>query len=208
MYSRIHVQKNEAVKQIAFFDFDGTITTRDTMLEVIRYHKGEFRFNLGFFINSPFLVAYKVGIISNQTAKERILTFFYGKKLAEQFQSDCDQFAAEVIPTLIRPKAMEEIKKLKAAGVEVVIVSASAENWLSSWCKEQDVQLLATRLEVRSNKITGKISGNNCHGEEKVRRINEAYQLNEYARIYCYGDTKGDKPMLKLATSSFYKPFR
>lgn len=208
MHTRIHVQKNETVKQIAFFDFDGTITTKDTMLEVIKYHRGQFWFYVGFLLNSPFLVAYKAGIISNQRAKERILRFFYGKKLREDFQADCDRFASDIIPGLIRPKALTEIKKLQENGIEVVIVSASAENWLTRWCNEQGVSLIATKLETRSNKITGKIEGNNCHGEEKVRRINERYQLADYGKIYCYGDTKGDKPMLKLATLSFYKPFR
>lgn len=208
MYTRVHVQKNETVKQIAFFDFDGTITTHDTMLEVIKFHKGSFRFYLGFLINSPFLIAYKAGIISNQTAKERVIRYFYGKMSADQFQQDCDRFATEAIPALIRPKAISEIKKLKDAGVDVVIVSASAENWLKKWCAEQGVSLIATKLETRAQKITGKIEGNNCHGEEKVRRIQQAYPLAEYSHIYAYGDTKGDKPMLKLATLSYYKPFR
>jgi len=90
----------------------------------------------------------------------------------------------------------------------VVIVSASAENWLRNWCLTQGVSILATRLQDNNGRITGKIEGHNCHGEEKVHRVHEAYDLSEYAKIYCYGDTKGDKPLLGLATFSFYKPFR
>jgi len=41
-----------------------------------------------------------------------------------------------------------------------------------------------------------------------VRRILAAYDLSQYDEVYAYGDTKGDKPMLGLATIAFYKPFR
>ena len=196
------------MKQIAFFDFDGTITTKDSFLEFIKYQKGTFKFYLGFLLNSPFIVAYKLGIISNQSAKEKVMRFFFGKMPIEKFQLACDEFSEKAIPSLIRPKALLEIKKLQEAGVEVVIVSASAENWLRNWCNTQRVSLLATRMQQNNGSITGKIEGLNCHGEEKVRRVHEAYDLSEYSRIYCYGDTKGDKPLLGLATFSFYKPFR
>jgi phosphoserine phosphatase len=56
--------------------------------------------------------------------------------------------------------------------------------------------------------ITGRIEGKNCHGEQKVIRIQEEYNLSDYQEIYAYGDSSGDKPMLGLATNSFYKPFR
>ena len=196
------------MKQIAFFDFDGTITTKDTLLEFIKHQKGGLRFYWGFLLNSPFIIAYKTGVISNQWAKERILTFFFGNTSIEQFQQRCDDFASKVIPSLIRVKALKEIRKFQEAGTEVVIVSASAENWVQQWCVKQKVDCMATKMENNDGTITGKISGLNCYGEEKVRRIREVYNLSEYSVIYGYGDTKGDNPMLSLTTRSFYKPFR
>ena len=195
-------------RPIAFFDFDGTITTKDTLLEIFKYRHGKARFYLGFLLNSPFLVAYKAGIISNQLAKEKTLKLFFGGMKVDEFNAFCGQFAAEIIPSLVRKKALREIDQLKQAGAEVVIVSASPENWLQPWCATLNLPLLATQLEVHNNTITGKIKGNNCHGEEKVRRIKEAYDLSDYKEIYCYGDTSGDKPMLALATYAFYQPFR
>ncbi|MEP6748361.1 MAG: HAD-IB family hydrolase [Bacteroidota bacterium] len=195
-------------KRIAFFDFDGTITTRDTLLEVIKFYKGNFKYYLGFAINSPFIIAYKAGIISNQAAKEKVLKYFFCGITEKQFQQHCDEFAVSHIPSLLRPKALHEIEKLKAAGAAIVIVSASAENWIVAWCKKNELQLIGTKLQVINNLLTGKIDGINCHGEEKVNRINKVFDLSQYDEIYCYGDTRGDKPMLKLATFSFYKPFR
>jgi phosphatidylglycerophosphatase C len=195
-------------KRIAFFDFDGTITTHDTLLEVIKFHRGAFRFYLGFIINSPFLLAYKAGIISNQAAKERILRYFFGGMPLTAFQQQCDAFAGTAMLSLIRGKAMEEIARLKAAGAGIIIVSASAENWLQQWCAVNELSLIGTQLEVTNGLLTGKIAGRNCYGNEKVNRIRAGFDLSQYDEIFCYGDTKGDKPMLQLATFSFYKPFR
>lgn len=195
-------------QRIAFFDFDGTITTKDTLLEFIKFSKGTLPFYIGFAFNSPWLVAYRAKLISNQTAKERVLTWFYKKTPLGDFQQTCENFGRTMIPGLIRPKALEEIESLKQKGFEVVIVSASPENWLRTWAEQIGAKLLSTRLETTNSILTGKIMGKNCHGEEKVRRIREAYDLTGYTDIYTYGDTSGDKPMLALGTHSFYKPFR
>lgn len=195
-------------RTIAFFDFDGTITSKDTLLEFIRFVKGDTAFYTGFMLHSPVLVLYKLKIISNQTAKEMMLRHFFGKMDVEVFRKHCENFANEKLPQLIRPKAMHEIRKMQESGADVVVVSASPENWLASWCNAAGTGCIATKLVVAKNKITGKIDGRNCHGEEKVNRIRSAYDLNNYSSVYAYGDTSGDKPMLSMADIKFYRPFR
>lgn len=194
-------------KRIAFFDFDGTISTKDTLFEFIRFSKGTFRFCLGFLLNSPVLVAYKLKLISNQTAKEIVLGYFYKNMPLVDFDHQCRLFA-EKIPGLIRPKAMSEIEELKKKGTEIVIVSASPENWLKPWTDKLGLQLIGTRLKTNDGKLTGSIEGKNCYGDEKVCRIEAAFSLSEFDEILAYGDTSGDRPMLGLANVSFYKPFR
>jgi phosphatidylglycerophosphatase C len=209
IYSRIDVQKEKAVKKgIAFFDFDGTITTKDTLLVFIRYCKGTLPFYIGFLLNSPWLVAYKLKIISNQKAKERVLRYFFKGTTAEAFDEYCRKFANEAIPPLIRPGALEEIKKLQTEGVTVVIVSASPANWVTRWAEKHGLLTIATILETKGGKLTGHIVDKNCHGEEKVCRIEKQYTLSDYETVYAYGDSSGDKPMLNLAKYKHYKPFR
>lgn len=193
---------------IAFFDFDGTITTHDTMLEFIKFSRGTFSFYAGFLLYSPYLVGYKLKLIPRQTAKEKVLAHFFRNQPAAAFEEQCALFAKTRIPALIRPQALVEIERLKAEGAQVVIVSASPENWIRFWTDSLQLQLIATRLEVQDGRLTGRLLGKNCHGAEKVRRINEHYTLSDYQKIYAYGDTSGDKPMLRLATHPAYKPFR
>lgn len=195
-------------KRIAFFDFDGTITTRDTLLEFIRFYKGTLHFYLGFLVYSPFIVAYKLGLIPNFVAKQKVLSFFFKGESLDVFQAKCNAFSDEVLPALIRPKALEEIARLKANDVPIVIVTASAENWIRQWAQKQGLGLIGTRLAVDGNKISGKFDGKNCYGDEKVCRIEQEYRFSDYSDIYAYGDSSGDKAMLARATVSFYKPFR
>ena len=207
--SRIYLQKAEAVnKQIAFFDFDGTITTKDTLLEFIKFCKGKRAFYTGFVLNAPYLLAYKAKLISNQKAKERILGYFFHNTTTAQFTAYCKDFAIQVLPKLIREKAKEEIETLKSKGFEVIVVTASAEDWVRPWTDAMQIGLIGTKLQLVKEKITGKIQDINCHGEEKVKRIKAKYKLDEYQVIHAYGDTSGDHAMLKIAHEKYYKPFR
>lgn len=193
---------------IVFFDFDGTITRKDTFLEFIKFYRGSYKFYKGFLINSPFLIAYKLGLIPNYKAKQRILRYFFKGELLDRFQASCDDFATHYLPKLVRPGALSEIERLKRENIEVVIVSASAANWITKWSTALGLSLIATKLEARDNRITGNIDGQNCYGAEKVNRIKELFKLDGYKAIHAYGDSKGDREMFKIAHKSFFKPFR
>ncbi|MGZ3853268.1 MAG: HAD-IB family hydrolase [Bacteroidia bacterium] len=195
-------------KDIAFFDFDGTITNKDTLLEFIKFTKGWFQFYSGLALNLTYLIAYRLRIISNQTAKEKILKFFFYNTPVQKFEEYCKRFSHRLLPSLLRPEALTEIRRLKEENVLVVIVSASPENWIKNWANENELGLIASRLEVSNGLITGKIVGKNCAGDEKVSRIKQAFDLSRFNIIAAYGDTSGDKPMLRLANRSFYKHFR
>jgi phosphatidylglycerophosphatase C len=204
-----HVQKEKAVRKgIAFFDFDGTITTKDTLLEFIKFSKGQLAFYTGFLFHFPWLLAMKLKLMPNQRVKEKILKHFFAGMNAVDFEAQCNEFYKKVLPSLIRPGAVAEIEKLKNAGAIVVVVSASPELWIQPWTKYMGVELIGSRLDVVNEKITGKIIGKNCYGAEKVERIKERYRLSDYETVYAYGDTSGDLPMLELAHQKFYKPFR
>jgi len=195
-------------KDIAFFDFDGTITNRDTLLEFIKFTKGRFLFYSGLALNLGYLIAYRLSIISNQTAKEKILKFFFHNTPVQKFEEYCRRFSLRLLPSLLRPEALAEIKRLKEENVLVVVVSASPENWIENWATANDLGLIASKLEISEGLITGKIVGKNCSGDEKVSRINQAFDLSQFNIVAAYGDTNGDKPMLRLANRSFFKHFQ
>jgi phosphatidylglycerophosphatase C len=195
-------------KGLAFFDFDGTITTKDTFLEFIRFSKGGWQLYWGLILNIFYLVGFKLKLIPHQKAKEKVLQFFFEGTPVSEFKKQCELFSKQVLPKLVRPKAVEEIKKLQKEGTIVVVVSASAENWIENWAQHLGVELIGSRLKIEDGKIAGKLIGENCRGKEKVRRILEKYTVSDFTDVYAYGDSTGDSDMLKLARYAYYKPFR
>jgi len=193
---------------VALFDFDGTISNKDSLPDFIQYVVGKPAYYLGLLRISPMLLSYSLNITSNHIAKQNLITHFLKGLEIDFFERTSNQYSLEKIDKIIRPKAIEKIQWHQKQGHKVVIVSASMESWLKGWCDKNKLDLIATRLEVKSSKLTGKFSTRNCHGIEKARRVKETYDLSQYKRVYAYGDSKGDKELLALADEAFYKPFR
>lgn len=192
---------------IAFFDLDGTITKKDTLVEFIKFAIGRNQYYKGLITLSPMLLLYKLKIIPNHIAKEKLISHFFKGWDKIKFQNIADNYSIEKMDEIIRPKAIERIKHHKEQGHKVVIVSASTECWLKGWCNKNNLELISTKLEFNNNKLTGKFSNKNCYGIEKVNRILEIYNLNDYETIYAYGDSRGDKELLDIANKKYYKYF-
>lgn len=197
------------MKIIAFFDFDGTLTIDDSLLKFIRFAKGDLAFFIGLIVISPILVLYVLKLVPNNYAKQKLLAYFFKGCSQEKFTQVAHEYSLNHINKILCPQAMLKVKWHLEQRHKVVVVSASIDAWLRPWCEQEGLDLLATELEIAGGKVTGNFLTPNCHGEEKVSRIKQAYNLEEYDHIYAYGDTSGDKPMLNLANPglSFYKPF-
>jgi HAD superfamily hydrolase (TIGR01490 family) len=196
------------VKTLALFDFDGTLTTRDSLGDFIHYACGTPKTIIGAIMLTPVLTGYACRLIANDKAKEKVLGYFLGGQSLEEIRSVAQNYATNRIPQILRSKGLEKLQWHIAQGHKVVLVSASASLWLKPWSDSLGIELLSTELEVSNDLLTGRYASKNCHGEEKVRRINEYLNLDEFDQIYAYGDASGDKPMLGLAEYAFYKPFR
>ena len=194
--------------KLALFDFDGTITIKDSLVEFIQYAVGKPAYYVGLLRLSPMLTAYTLKLIPNHIAKEKLIAHFFKGWDANQFQILAEQYSLKQIDKITRPKAIEKIKWHQEQGHKVVMVSASMGCWLEAWCDMQNIELISTQLEMRDNKLTGKFATKNCYGIEKINRVKKAYNLSDYNYIYAYGDSHGDKELLALADKSFYKPFR
>lgn len=190
---------------IALFDFDGTVTTRDSFVDFMKYSKGIRVFLLGFITLSPFAILYFLGMMPSQRMKEFALTYFYKAMPVAIFNDWGRRYQENGVAKIIRVEALRKIDWHKKKGHDVVIVSASLEAWLLPWCQKNGIELIATKIEEKNEKLTGKIFGKNCEGEEKVVRIKDKYELDEYERVYAYGNSKYDFPMLMLADERYMR---
>ena len=188
------------MREICAFDFDGTLTTRDTLLAFIRYAKGTHVFLMGFLRHAHLLVLMKLGLYLNWKAKQRVFSYFFRGMPLEVFDTLCRQFAADN-RHLLRPEGVKTIRQDLADGAEVVIVSASIDNWVQPFFP--DVKVIGTQIEVKNDRLTA-----NCYGQEKVRRLLALYPDRQEYRLTAYGDSRGDKELLAFADEAHYQPFR
>ncbi len=193
------------MKKIYAFDFDGTLTTKDTLLEFIRFAKGTLAFGLGFLRYTHLLVLMKLGVYPNWKAKQKVFAHFFKGMSIDDFDALCQEFAASS-KHLLRPKGIEAINKAQSEGSEVLIVSASIDNWVQPFFA--NVKVLGTQIEVVDGKLTGRFLTKNCYGQEKVNRILALYPNRQDYHLTAFGDSKGDKELLAWADESYFKPFR
>ena len=194
--------------QLHAFDFDGTITTRDTFLAFIRHTVGIFRFYAGMAVCAPLIAKMFLHIMPTQEAKEAVFAHFFKGMSIDEFNARCRDFA-EKNRHLLRPDALTCIKTVLEKGESVLIVSASIENYIAPFFEGTPVQIEATKVALDGeNRLTGKFSSANCKGEEKVRRILARFPERTTYTLVAYGDSSGDREMLILADESHFKPFR
>jgi len=195
--------------RLAIFDFDGTITTKDSFLDFIIFTHGKLHTLVGAIVLSPALTLFSLKLLSNSRTKEFVVTHFYRGWEGRKLKIVAAAYAKDALPRIVKKSALERLTWHKQQGHRVIVVSASPEFYLEDWCASQKVELLATKIEYDAqNRVTGKLEGKNCHGDEKVRRIREALNLADFEYIYAYGDSSGDKPLAKIANEFHYRNFK
>ena len=193
------------MKHVIASDFDGTITTRDTLVEFIRFAKGNWRCLAGFLLYAPLMVLMKMRLYPNYKSKQRLFAHFFKGMSVEEFDRLGRDFADTHRP-LVRPGAAAMIERCLNEGAEVVIVSASIDNWVQPFFPR--IKVIGTRVETADGRLTGRFLSKNCYGSEKVRRLRELFPDRHTYHLTAYGDSHGDKALLDFADEAHYKPFR
>jgi len=200
---------NNEQRRIAVFDFDGTITTKDTFLEFVRYAVGNLSFLMGFFRFLPQLTAYKLHLYPNWKVKEKLFSHFFLGMSLKEFNTLCEIFFQSKGKSILREDAIRTIQKHLNQGDTVSIVSASISNWIRPFGKFLGVQdIIGTEISTDSSgNLTGNFLTCNCYGIEKVKRIKQQYPDYDSYIWIVYGDSIGDKELLDFANEKHYKFF-
>jgi phosphatidylglycerophosphatase C len=191
---------------VAAFDFDGTISTCDSLQVFLRNNLGRPKFGWAIFRALPWLTACALHLTDRHTAKEHLLRASLGGRRAEQVERWAADFVAGELPGLLRPEMLARLAWHQAQGHRTVLVSASPSLYLRPWAQKMGFQaLLCTELEVVDGFYTGRLASRNCWGPEKVRRLEAWWQQDVPAKLYAYGDSRGDAEMLARADVAWYR---
>ena len=194
------------MKKLYFFDFDGTLTYKDTMFLYLKFYNSA-KFNFQFLKHVPLFILLKLKLANAEKVKKSFISSILKGQSKTKIEEKSQQFFEKYYPEIIRENAIEFIKNIDREHTESYLVTASLDIWVKPFAEKFKMNLLATRAEFKNEIFTGNFVGNNCNGGEKVHRIKEALQGKKFDKTIAFGDTSGDKEMLEWANESHFEFF-
>ena len=194
------------MKRLILFDFDGTLTYKDSLTAFFKFaYQDEFRYQY-YFRLAFHLVLLKLKLIDYNSLKEKRIKNLISFFSAEDLKSISKSFRDNELPGMLKQSALAQIDKYKKdENNEFVIVSASLDILLTDWAKSFNMQLITNELLIGEIPYKHK---NDCNFGQKVIRIKEVYNLDDYSEIIAYGDSEGDREMLEMADIGYFDYFK
>jgi phosphatidylglycerophosphatase C len=196
-----------ARRPLVAFDFDGTLTVRDSFNAFLVWRAGPFGAAWRALTLVPAALAYLVHRDRGVLKAALVRAFLRGVE-TETLNADAEAFAAGAFARLMRPDALERWEDWGRQGAERVIVTASPEPVVAPFAARLGAdRLIGTRLAMDARgRLTGALDGPNCRGAEKVARLEAVYGPG-LRLAAAYGDTSGDIDMLGIAEIPSYRGF-
>jgi phosphatidylglycerophosphatase C len=201
-------QGESVYRPIVAFDFDGTLTVRDSFAAFLKWRVGPGAYWAGLARLAPAAARY-VRDRDRGRLKAAAIGVFLGGTPRAEIEEAARRFAESHARRLLRPDALRAWTRWRERGARLVIVTASPEEIVQPFARGLGADLLiATRIAYDDrDRITGRLDGANCRGPEKVRRLEAAFGPDLHLEA-AYGDTDGDREMLAIAEERGLKVFQ
>ena len=194
------------MKKLYCFDFDGTLTYKDTMFLYLKFYNAS-KFRIQFIKHIPLFILLKLNLLEAEKVKKSFISSILKGEKKEKIEKKSQQFFDQYYPEIFRGNALDFIKNIDYSQTDCYIVTASLDIWVKPFAEKFKMNLLATNAEFKNDIFTGNFVGNNCNGVEKVNRIKAEITDKKYDKIIAFGDTFGDQPMLAWADEGQFKFF-
>lgn len=187
-------------RQIAVFDFDGTLSKRDVLVEFLVRFAGPRTVLLAFLRHAGLALRVLVGSASRNDLKAAVLRDVLCGKRATDLDLAGVRFAHLVRARRLRRDTLERLAWHRQQGHELVLVSASLAAYLDPLAIDLGIDhVIAVIVTVDENGfLTGEMDGGNVRGPAKAERF-LAWLAGAQAELWAYGDSAGDRELLALA---------
>ncbi|MBH1959319.1 MAG: haloacid dehalogenase-like hydrolase [Flavobacteriia bacterium] len=194
------------MKKLYLFDFDGTLTYKDTMFLYLKFYNST-KFYLQFVKHTPLFILLKLNLADAEKVKKSFISSILKGESRAKIDKKAQSFFKKYESVIFRKNALEFIQNVDRTQTECYIVSASLDIWVKPFAEKLNIKLLATQAEFENDVFTGNFIGKNCNGPEKVNRIIEAVKGKKFDKTIAFGDTSGDREMLAWADESQFEFF-
>lgn len=191
---------------LALFDFDGTLTTSDTiwplscLLSDMRPRPVLLRA-----VQLCSLLELKAGLRSNQSFKERMARLLLVGASEQQVAQICAGFHEVHLQKLLNREVFRMLVGHLATGDDVYLVSSNFDFFLRPLQQKWGLKgILATRTEVVDGKYTGRILGPACDGAEKLERVINTFGEASTRDAVAYGDSRSDSFLLDFVKTAHW----
>ncbi|KHA61210.1 phosphoserine phosphatase [Vibrio variabilis] len=197
------------MRNLALFDFDGTITSEDTYSKFLFFATPKLRLVIGLSFMWPAIALYRCGVLPASRLRPVLSFLAFWRRDVEEIECLAKRFTQQYLPSVIREIAQTRIDWHLERGDDVFVVSAGVNPYLSIWAEKQGIKLVCSELTRRNGRFTGRYQGGDCSRENKVRLLASRVDVSAYTKVFAYGDTQEDIPMLRIADESYlnWKPF-
>ena len=193
---------------VAVFDFDGTVTDRDTLVPFLVLAFGRARVAATFAALAGTGLGYLLRRVSIDEFKRRVLRRLVADTSAPRLRALGPAHARALVPRL-RPDALARIGWHRAQGHRLVLVSSTLDLYLAHVGAQLGFDdVLCSRLATRGERFSGELEGADCTGPEKLRRLEALLGDLQAHELHVYGDSAGDRELLAAADHPHFRPFR
>jgi len=206
--SQAHADKALADEApVVAFDFDGTLTVRDSFTAFLKWRAGGGRYAVGLLRLLPAAIAYLFHRDRGRIKAKAVAEFLKGVP-REKLEADARAFARECSRSLLRPDAVAAWKRWRTQRVRLVIVTASPDVVVGPFARGLGADvLIGTELAYDAQgRVAATFATPNCRGREKVARLKARFGPDLRVKA-AYGDTSGDREMLAIAEIPGYRVF-
>jgi phosphatidylglycerophosphatase C len=185
---------------LVVFDFDHTLTDRETLSRFLLCHLPKTRVIKAFLMVPFILPGYMLRFGMREGFKRGILRAFLAGMPAVEFLERARRYANQWLPQFLKPPMHNRLMYYVKQGYEVWLISGSLSAYLSPLANSLGIKVvLACEMAIGpEGKLTGSLRGGNCWGPEKLRRLRLVEPLAERPLIM-FGDSRGDQELLQEA---------
>ncbi|MHA6697530.1 HAD family hydrolase [Chryseobacterium sp. A301] len=194
------------MKKLYCFDFDGTLTKKDTLFLFLRSYNSS-RYFWAYLKHLPLFFLLKIKLLEAQPVKRSFVNAVLKGEKKQKLEQAANAFFEEVYPSLIRDAALEFIESIPRESVDSVLVTASLDLWAQPFAKHWNMELLSTEMLYENGVYLGEFKTKNCNGKEKVNRLENFLENRKYDKVIAFGDSLGDQAMFRFASESHFKFF-
>ena len=178
---------------IAFFDLDGTITHRDTLIPLV----------LRVLARRPLRLLRLLGVLpatvrflfdhDRGTLKQAVLRATLRGTQRAELARESEQFVRDTIAHRCFADALAKIRRHRDAGHFLVLMSASVDFYVPEFGRQLGFDhVISTGVRWKGDRFDGTLTTANRRGEEKSRCVRELLAQRDDSDTFAYGNSESD----------------